>query len=64
MSEPPNAIMTAIAAGQPLPWTVEVTFRDTAGEPVFTWTACEVTSLDQTVSVEIPVGTVITGEFR
>ena len=52
----PNAVMTAIASAQPLPWTVEVTFRTKAGEALVTWNACEVTSLDQTVSLEIPVG--------
>ena len=60
----PGAVMAAIAEAQPLPWTVEVTFRDTAGEPVFTWNAATVTSLDQTVSIEIPVGTAIVGEVR
>jgi hypothetical protein len=61
VSGEPNAIMAAIAEAQPLPWTVEVTFRTKAGDELFTWNACEVTSLDQTVSIEIPVGTAIAG---
>ena len=63
-TEPPNATMTAIAASQPLPWTVEVTFRTKAGDELFTWNACTVTSLDQTVSIEIPVGTAIVGDVK
>lgn len=50
-------IMPAITEAMPLPWTVEVTFRTKAGGPVFTWYApVEVTAPDQTVSVEIDLG--------
>lgn len=55
----PNAVMAAIAASLPMPWTVEVTFRTLKGEPVFTWHApCKVTAPGQTVSVEVDLGSV------
>ena len=51
--------MAAIAEGLPLPWTVEVTFRTTDGREVLTWHApCRVTAPDDTVAVEVDLGSV------
>jgi hypothetical protein len=55
----PSGVMAAIAEGMPMPWTVEVTFRTKDGTEVFTWYApCQVTAPDQTVSLEIDLGSV------